>query len=728
MKYLTFAFGAVALLLFGLLLALPISGEAQLAFALPALAVMVLIDRLNLGGVARPIFLTLGFALIARYIVWRATSTLPPTSDTLNFLASAVVFAAELFCFATFTLGLFAVLRPIQRPRAPQLTAAASPTVDVFVPSYNEPVAIVASTLAAAKAMTYPQDKLTVHLLDDGATDERLNSADPEVSAAAEERRQQLIAVCDDLGVVYHTREANTQAKAGNLNAGLASTGGELVVVFDADHAPTRDFLQETVGFFRGDDRLFLVQTPHFFLNPDPLERNLRTFERMPSENEMFYNVIQRGLDNWNAAFFCGSAAVLRREALEEVGGFSGLSITEDCETALDLHARGWNSLYVDKPMVAGLQPETFAGFIGQRSRWCRGMIQILLLKNPLFKRGLSLAQRLCYLSSCLFWLFPLPRMVFLFAPLLFVFFNMQIYNATVEELFSYTAVYIAALLLIQANLFGRVRWPLISELYEYIQSVYLFRAVIGVFANPRAPTFNVTAKGASIGRDRLSELAMPYYALFGVLATTMGVIVWRFIEEPEIRNIIIVIGIWNLLNLVIAGLALGVVIERGERRQLPRVEGKALKAALALGDDVGPAVITDVSAGGIRVRTNATLSNTRNRDGVVRVALGDGSSGKGEVTVPVRLAFAGRDDKGRVLGLAFTDDGRDRYQLIAALQFGDIGKIEEKRIGRRRRRFMPLALIRLTVLSTVHALRGLAFAVFRRGAEKRPAGGKAAG
>ena len=86
---------------------------------------------------------------------------------------------------------------------------------------------------------------------------------------------------------------------------------------------PTQDFLQSTVGHFPKDPSLFLVQTPHFFINPDPLERNLGTFRPMPCENEMFYGVIQRGLDSWNAAFFCGSAAVLRREALMTVGGFS---------------------------------------------------------------------------------------------------------------------------------------------------------------------------------------------------------------------------------------------------------------------------------------------------------------------------------------------------------------------------------------------------------------------
>ena len=190
-------------------------------------------------------------------------------------------------------------------------------------------------------------------------------------------------ALCAALRVNYLTRARNEHAKAGNLNNGLEHSTGDLVAVFDADHAPARSFLEETIGYFATEKNLFLVQTPHFFINPDPVERNLGTFHTMPSENEMFYGVIQRGLDKWNAAFFCGSAAVLRREALQETNGFSGVSITEDCETALELHSRGWKSIYVDKPLIAGLQPDSFASFIGQRSRWAQGMIQILRYRFP---------------------------------------------------------------------------------------------------------------------------------------------------------------------------------------------------------------------------------------------------------------------------------------------------------------------------------------------------------
>jgi cellulose synthase (UDP-forming) len=182
-----------------------------------------------------------------------------------------------------------------------------------------------------------------------------------------------------------------------------------------------------------------MVQTPHLLLNPAPGERNLRTFLKMPSENEMFYGIIQRGLDKWNASFFCGSAAVLRRSALAETNGFQGRSITEDCETALELHSRGWHSIYVDKPLIAGLQPASFASFIVQRSRWAQGMIQILLFQRPFLKRGLSISQRLCYMSSMLFWFFPVARTIFLIAPLFYLFFDLEIFTASGSEFHAYT-------------------------------------------------------------------------------------------------------------------------------------------------------------------------------------------------------------------------------------------------------------------------------------------------
>ena len=220
----------------------------------------------------------------------------------------------------------------------------------------------------------------------------------------------------------------------------------------------------------------------------------------------MFYGVTQAGLDKWNGSFFCGSAALLRRAALDEVGGFSGITITEDCETAFELHARGWTSAYVDKPLIAGLQPETFSDFIGQRARWCQGMFQIMLLKNPLFKRGLKPIQRLCYLSSMTFWFFPLPRLIFMLAPLLHIFLDVKIFVSSIDEALAFTATYVVANMMIQNYLYGHVRWPWISELYEYVQGVYLARSIASVLLSHRGSRASTSPPRASASTTTTSR------------------------------------------------------------------------------------------------------------------------------------------------------------------------------------------------------------------------------
>ncbi len=157
---------------------------------------------------------------------------------------------AELYCVTMLFLSLFTVADPIDRPKAPRLSTPPRPTVDVFIPSYNESIEIVAPTLAAAKRMTYPAGKLNVFLLDDGGTDAKVSSDDPMQAAQALNRRASMQALCAELGVRYLARAENSHAKAGNLNNGLAHSDGDIVAVFDADHVPAQDFLTETVGFF----------------------------------------------------------------------------------------------------------------------------------------------------------------------------------------------------------------------------------------------------------------------------------------------------------------------------------------------------------------------------------------------------------------------------------------------------------------------------------------------
>src|SRR6516165_3434236 len=385
------------------------------SFAVLTVLAMVILNRNPSRGVSL-VLVMLSVTLSTRYIWWRITQTLPlPAGQAFHFESIFPAFLgiglvlAELYAWLALLLGYVQTSWPLdRRPVALPDDLALWPTIDLFITTFNEPLAIVQNTVFGAQSLDYPPDKLRICLLDDGG-------------------RQEFREFAEAVGVTYFSREDNLHAKAGNLNNALRLTNGELLALFDADHVPTRAFLQLTVGGFLTDPKLAMVQTPHYFYSPDPFERNLETATRVPNEGQLFYGVVQAGNDLWNAAFFCGSCGVIRRSAIESVGGFATDSVTEDAHSALRMHRAGWNSAYLRLPLAAGLATERLALHVGQRMRWARGMTQIFRVDNPLFGRGLNVGQRICYLNAMLHFFFGLPRFVFLTAPLCFLMFHLNI-------------------------------------------------------------------------------------------------------------------------------------------------------------------------------------------------------------------------------------------------------------------------------------------------------------
>jgi cellulose synthase (UDP-forming) len=306
-----------------------------------------------------------------RYFYWRISSTvvLGSIGDTT---VSILLLAAEIYGLLILFLGYFQTIEVHERPQS-RLPSETLPQVDIFIPTYNESVDIVRRTVIGACAIDY--EAKTVYVLDDG-------------------HRPEIRAMTERIGAIYLSRLKNEHAKAGNLNYARLRTNGELIAVFDADHVPVRGFLKKTVGFFE-DQRVALVQTAQTFFNPDPFEKNLVLAGRIPPEQQFFYRVIQPGNDFWNSAFFCGSCAVLRRSALDIVGGFRTETVTEDAHTSMQLHAQGYLSVYLPVALAAGLATENYRSHVQQRMRWARGMAQILRTDCPLIKQGLSIPQRL---------------------------------------------------------------------------------------------------------------------------------------------------------------------------------------------------------------------------------------------------------------------------------------------------------------------------------------------
>jgi len=584
------------------LVSIPTSTGGQAFLSIIAVTAVAILKPFARLLVARFFLLATASLIVLRYYLWRILETLPDPGFTLSFAVALLLLIVESYSIMVFFLNAFIGADPTRRPFPQTVRPENLPTVDILVPSFNEPTEMLSVTLAAAKNMIYPTEKRTVVLCDDGGTDQRCNSSDPELAEKSKARRADLQALCAELGVKYATRARNESAKAGNMSAALESLTGDLVVVFDADHVPSRDFLARTVGYFVDDPKLFLVQTPHFFINQDPIQRNLQLSEVCPPENEMFYSLIHRGLDRWGGAFFCGSAAVLRRAALDSVGGFAGETITEDAETALEIHSAGWKSMYIDRAMIAGLQPETFASFIQQRGRWAAGMMQMLLLKNPLFRRGLRLPQRLCYINSISFWLFPLMRLFYLYIPLVYLFFGIEIFVATFQDVMAYMLGYLAVSFMVQNGLYARFRWPLISEIYEVAQAPYLAGAVIRTVLRPRGAKFNVTAKDETLDQDFISPIHWPLTILF--LSMLAGVVALgiRWVAFPGDRTVLAVVGGWAVFNFILVGIAYRAVAERQQRRASPRVLMNVESTVWVAGaeEQTVAAQITDASTSGV--------------------------------------------------------------------------------------------------------------------------------
>lgn len=598
--------GASILLLAGL----RVDSTTQIHLSLFLFASLLTIRRLHHEGYWRVLFLAISSFIVLRYFLWRTFYTLS-AHDLFSFLGSLLLYTAELYSILMFFLTTFVNIRPLKRESIPlPKDESVWPSVDVLIPSYNEPIDLVSITMAAASNIDYPKSKLNIYLLDDGATEQKLHSNDPAIRAAAQQRRAQFQTLCAELGIHYLSRSDNKHAKAGNINAALKHIRGELILVLDADHAPTVDILLKTVGSLIQDDSVFLVQTPHFFINPDPIEKNLHLFHRMPSENLMFYGAIQLGLDFWQSSFFCGSAAVLRRKAIDQAGGMRGKTITEDAETALILHSLGWKSHYIMQPLISGLQPETFSSFMVQRIRWAQGMVQNFIFHNPLLLANLKSWQKISYLSNMMFWFFPFARLVFLLSPGLYLFFGLKIYNANTLEFFCYTVPYLFALVLTNHYLFSKVRWAFLSEIYELLQSMFSIRAVWAVLKDPTQPKFSVTPKKETLERDFISPLTAPFYWTLAITGLQVIFGVWRCLAFPEQQPLIAITMLWAIFNLLLLLSVLGALYEQKQRRGNPRIS-VAIPAIWLMTDANGmchrtPVMIRDISIGGAQITADS--------------------------------------------------------------------------------------------------------------------------
>ena len=635
-----------AALLLALVVSVPLDLTGQLLFSAGSFGAALLLSRTP-GRLTTLAMIVLSISASSRYMYWRVTDTVGFT----NWVDACFGFGlllAELYAFLVLLIGYFQTAWPLQRRPVPMPQDVDTwPSVDVFIPTYNEPLEVVKQTVFSAMQMDWPEDRLHVYVLDDG-------------------RREEFRDFCEELGVGYLTRDNNAHAKAGNINAALAVTGSDYVAIFDCDHIPTRSFLQICMGWFIRDPKLAMLQTPHHFFSPDPFEKNLDTFHAMPNEGELFYGIVQDGNDLWNAAFFCGSCAVIKRAPLLEIGGVAVETVTEDAHTALKLSRHGYNTAYLALPQAAGLATESLSAHVGQRIRWARGMAQICRVDNPLFGPGLKLGQRLCYFNAMLHFFYGLPRLVFLTAPLAYLLFSAHVFQATAAMITAYALPHLMHASITNSRIQGRFRYSFWNEVYESVLAWYIMRPVLVAFVNPKLGKFNVTAKGGVIEQSYFDwSIARPYLIL--LLLNLLGFVVgiWRMVAvgpSSEVFSTLVINMVWTAYNIILTSASLAVASETRQVRSTPRVTA-ALPAALRFADGKTLVCETDdFSQSGVGLRVPNELQLETGSE--VHVSLFRTDE---EGTFPAQVTFSG----GGRLGLRFEGLSLQQQADIARLTFG---------------------------------------------------------
>ena len=590
----------------------------------------------------RRAFAVRGLAVVALlvttvYLAWRVAFTVDPAAPWLSIPLVVLEIHAALG-LALFTFSLWDVDR---RPHAEDVRAS-DQRIAVLIPTYNESPEILLPTVAAAIAMRVNHE---TWVLDDGNR--------PEVARLATE-----------LGARYLARPTHAHAKAGNLNYAIGTVPADLVAILDADHVASPDFLVHTLGYF-ADPRVALVQTPQDFYNQD-------SFEHDPAgppddhyhEQQLFYRILQPGKNRWNAAFWCGTGAVVRVAALDDVGGVATDTITEDIHTTIRLHRHGWRTVYHNEVLARGLAAGDADTYQGQRLRWGTGAMQVLRRENPLVVSGLTPAQRLAYASTLLGWFDAWRSLGYLVLPIAVVLTGAVPIRADAT---TFLVAFVTTFLLQQAALLVLSRGghrPLLSVVFELVRMTANLRATTTLVTR-RRPRFAVTPKGRQgEGRGRV-HVPLPLRA---ALVGSVGAAAWfaltllgRTGVHYTVPWAVVAAFLWMVVNAALVFLAVARI--RSARYAPERRASVRFEVALD-GTYAGlPCRILDLSLTGARIVV----------DGAPDPDLEHGlefSLAERPITIGAAARSRRFGDDGRlVLGLAFADQvTAERAELAVAL------------------------------------------------------------
>jgi cellulose synthase (UDP-forming) len=490
----------------------------------------------------------LAFITSLVYITWRIFFTVPTTHGLIStIIGIALVVAEAVACVEMYAHFKNMVQR--KEPEKPVIPNHMYPNIDVFVATHSEPVDVVYKTVNGCCNMDYP-DKSKVHIFICDDTD-----------------RKEMKELADEFGVGYLGLSDNKDAKAGNLNNAISKTTSPLIATFDADMIPTSEFLMETTPYFAlplmkknqegewvekeekeidENEKVGFIQTPQSFYNADLFQSNLRAQRNVPNEQDYFFKDINVGRNRTNSAIYAGSNTLISRQALEDVGGITTGTITEDFATGIRIQEKGYLSYAIKTICAHGLAPNDFKSLIKQRQRWGRGCVQSLRSFKFLFSK-LPIAAKFSYLTSYLYWWTFLRRFIFIVAPLLASVFGIIVVECSLWEILiiwlpSYI-LYARSLRVLSSN----IRTPKWSNITDTIIFPYLIIPIIAETFGITKKKFEVTAKKPPRTNTTMWYYGIPHMILF--IATLFGLVfcIYNIITQGIFGYIIFVF--WLSVN-----------------------------------------------------------------------------------------------------------------------------------------------------------------------------------
>lgn len=499
-----------------------------LILSITALLISFLAYKINNKNVKLLIIVDIIISTI--YILWRGT-VIPTNLGIVSFILGLILFVCEFIGFMNFMNFQFIFFGKykIIRKDLSVYNLDEAPLVDVLICTYNESLQLLEKTIIASTQMAYPKNKFKVYVCDDG-------------------RRDELKELCKKYGVNYITREDNQGAKAGNINNALKYIKGDLFLVLDADMIPKKEFLQKTIGYFEDEDLAF-VQTPQCYYNKDMYQSNLKKY--IPNEQDFFMRDVQEARAYRGAVLHVGTNAVFRRKFIDEIGGYPTCSITEDMAVGMLLQAKGYDSIFINKVLVLGLSASTFGELVKQRDRWCRGNIQVFKHYNPFILKGLTPAQRICYVDGVLYWFSNLIKMFYIIVPILFLSTGIHFVESGFAELLNMTIPYILVQIFIFRILSPKSRRYMWTHYYEMAMAPHLSLSIIKEMFGFEV-NFNVTSKDIEIDRGYYEyDVVKPHLLILilGLLSLFIGL---KLVEKGYIIKYAYYLNAFlNIFNLI---------------------------------------------------------------------------------------------------------------------------------------------------------------------------------